>query len=1283
MQDSKGFMWFGTRDGLNRFDGYSFKVFKHEEGNKFSVGNNFISSLCEDKTGRIWVGTNKGLYSYDIKTERFRLLEATRGKDVSFVNKDSKGNLWFCTNHLLNRYNIRTAKFTTFNINKRLQITNLTCTPTDDIWVSADDGTIKRYDVQANSYSSFDVFAKSSHAISKHIEKIYYAGNNKLLIGTTFQGVKLFDIKTSTYTDIIAYNPDGTEIFARDFLTHDNEYWIATESGIFIYNTVTKKISNIKKQYNNFYSLSDNAVYTLYKDKQGSIWAGTYFGGVNFYSEQNAVFEKFFPGGSPNAVKGDVISDFCRDKNGYIWIGTEDAGINKFDPHTGIFYNFAPNGTKGSIGYNNIHGMLTQGDELWMGTFQHGIDVVNINTNKVIRHYGKGNKPGDLKDNFVNTLYQTPAGQLLIGSARGVYKYKKETNNFEFTNYTAPHSFIYSIHEDARGIIWTGTLNDGLYYYNTKTGKKIHYTYNVNKPGGITSNTITSTFEDSDKNLWFTTENGGLLQYMPVSGTFKKHVQNGLGDKYLYSILEDNQKNLWITTSKGLVCFNRAANETAVYTRANGLLSDQFNYSSSFKDAQGNLYFGSVKGFIRFDPSKLIEKKVLSPVYITGLQVDNKEVEIGSENQPLKTSIITANEITLNENQSSFSIDYAALNYNSPKMMTYAYKLEGADKEWVYLPVKRRIYFTKLPSGRYTFKIKVDYGIGEQNSQQAQLVINVLPPFYASMWAYGIYTLLLALGVFFAVHYYHNSLARKHRRKMALLQTEKEKEIYEAKIEFFTHITHEIRTPLTLIRGPLENATSSTDMAYVHSNLNLVARNTSRLLTLVDQLLDFRRTEVNGFSLNFSKTNVSTAVNNIFLLFKDTTEHKQLSYSLELPDDDVFAYVDAEALNKILSNLLNNAVKYADSIIGIKLFIAESGLDFVFEIYNDGHIIPPNRRDKVFEAFYRLEENNNKSGTGIGLPLARALAELHTGSLQLSNINESLNTFKLVIPIHQKMEFDLDFAQEPKEIAFDVPVNNSAETDKLTLLLVEDHKDILDFIAGDLADKYTILKAPNGAEALKVLNQSIVHLIVSDVMMPLMDGFELCKIVKSNLDHSHIPVILLTAKSSTKAKLEGLELGADAYIAKPFSPEHLALEIFNLLRNRDRLKNYYANSPLIHLKSVAHSKADECFLQKLNDLINFNLANIAFDVDDMADYMNISRATLFRKIKAIANLSPNDLINITRLKKAAELIAEGNHKIYEIAEIVGFSQSSVFTRAFHKQFGMPPSEYANAHKILK
>ncbi len=384
IQDSKGFMWFGTRDGLNRFDGYNFKVFRHEQGNEFSIGSNFISTLCEDSKGHIWVGTNKGLYSYDVNTEKFTVLNNTLGKGVRFINKDSKGNLWFVINRLLNCYNIFTSKFTTYNIDKKLEITSLTCTPNDQIWVSADNGTIKRYNALNNSFSSFDMFAQSPHATSKHIEKIYYAGDDKLLIGTTYQGVKLFDIKTSIYKDIIAYNPDKTEIFARDFLTNGHEYWLATESGIFIYDTLTKKIANIKKDYNNFYSLSDNAVYSLYKDKQGGIWAGTYFGGADFYSAQNSVFEKYFPRSSPNSVKGNVIGDFCQDKNGNIWIGTEDAGINKLDPRTGLFQNFTPDGNKGSIAYTNIHGLVTQGNELWIGTFQHGLDVMDINTNKVM-----------------------------------------------------------------------------------------------------------------------------------------------------------------------------------------------------------------------------------------------------------------------------------------------------------------------------------------------------------------------------------------------------------------------------------------------------------------------------------------------------------------------------------------------------------------------------------------------------------------------------------------------------------------------------------------------------------------------------------------------------------------------------------------------------------------------------------------------------------------------------------------------------------------------------------
>ena len=1004
LQDKKGFLWFGTKDGLNRFDGYSFKVFRNAPEDSGSIGSNFIHCLYEDPKGILWVGTENGLFKYDALTESFSLLKGTAPGPIRDIRIDTKGNLWYIAGFTLSKYNVQTQQTVVYDINQYFEATSLCIDFDGTIWISTSIGLVQKYNPVKNAFTSYDVFSHSGPADSKWVERVYATTGGKLLVGTSNQGAKLLDIKTGDYKDILTYNPNKTEIFVRNFIqTAEDEYWIATETGIFIYNIKTGNVINLQKKYNDPYSISDNAVYCFVKDQEGSIWAGTYFGGVNYFPKQNTAFKKHFPRLNENSLSGNVVREIHQDHSGNLWIGTEDAGLNKYDTAQKTYTHFQPAGNKESISSTNIHGLLVTGDEVWIGTFENGLDVLNIKTGKVDRHYSKGPGEHALKSNFVFCIRQTTDGEIMLGTTQGAYAYNRSSNDFSQLPGMPLNNWYTGILKDESGIIWAGTYGNGVNFYNTNTAIGGNFRYNVADKSSICSDRINSLFEDSKKNLWFATE-GGLCKLNRATNNFKRYTtKDGLPSDFILSMLEDSNGNLWLSTSKGLARFNPNTGASIIYSRVSGILSDQFNFSSAYKDAGGKMYFGSVKGLISFDPAAFNKEAFTPPVYITGFQVFNKELSISKTGSPLQQSIINTSKIVLPYNQSTFSIDFAALSYTAPEMSEYTYQMEGLDNEWVYLKTNRKVYFTELAPGTYVFKVKASNSGGDWSKAATTLTIQILPPWWASTWAYLLYMVLISLIVFYFIRNYHNRVEAKNGRKIELLEIAKEKEIFQAKIEFFTNVAHEIRTPLTLIKGPLEKVIrNTTDIPVIKDSLKIMERNTNRLVDLTNQLLDFRQTEIQGFSLHCAKADISELLEDTFLNFKPLAEQKNLSYEIDMPAERLWASVDEEAFNKILTNLFSNAVKYAAGKVGVYLLPVDKGdPSFTIEIKSDGYLIPAEERAKIFEPFYRMKATEKQVGTGIGLALARSLVQLHKGELDLRQTNDSLNVFYLTLPLNQ------------------------------------------------------------------------------------------------------------------------------------------------------------------------------------------------------------------------------------------------------------------------------------------
>ena len=1010
VQDANGFMWFGTKDGLNRFDGYAFKTYRHDADQPGSLGNDLIYALHHDANKTLWVGTNDGVYEYHSSKESFSLIKSTKGMRIIDLNSDTKGNLWIISSFKIYLYNKSTKQTTVFTNNAPFDASSIALLKNGTIWISTGRGTVEKYNPKTNNFQRFNINGKDKKPEYGWVAKIAETTKGELLIGTTNQGVKLFNPVTLESKDIVRLNSDKTPIFVRDIKqTATHEFWIGTESGIYVYNDETGLVTHITKQYNNDYSLSDNAIYTICLDREGGVWTGSYFGGVNYYSSHTSLFTKYFPQKGNNSISGSDVREITKDNAGNFWIGTEDAGLNKLDINTGIFKHFLPDGKKGSISYSNIHGLLVDGDKLWIGTFEHGLDVFDLKSEKVIKHYqaGVGNA---LRTNFIVTFCRTRAGEIIVATINGLYRYNRKKDDFDPIA-GLPFLFYDSVTEDSQGNIWAGSFNDGLFCFNlSKPGFK-NYRNQPGNPTSIGHNTINSIFEDSNKNIWITTDGGGLCKFDQETQHFKRYgIKNGFPSNYLFRIAEDATYKFWISSTRGLIHFDPATGLSKTYSKANGLLTDQFNYNSAYKDEDGRLYFGSVKGLISFNPTSFKTNSYETPVFLTGFQVNSTEIDVKGAGSVLNKSIVYTDTIELNYNQSSFSIDFAALSYLSPAMTEYAYKMSGLYKDWEYLKTNRKVYFTKLAPGKYTFEVKAMVeGSNKWSNKNVKLLIRVLPPFYLSPLAYFIYLISAGGIIFYLVRRYHLKIALKNSRRMEVFEHEKQKEVYQAKIEFFTNVAHEIRTPLTLIIGPMEKLIKQAHVVpTIEKNLKIMGRNTDRLLKLTNQLLDFRKTETSDFSLNFVKADISEILKDVFLQFQPAAEQENISYSISLPEERLDAYIDVEAFYKIISNLLDNAIKYSRTTVVMTLEQLKSEDKFRVLVKNDGNRIPVELKDKIFEPFFRAKETEIKAGTGIGLSISKSLAQLHSGELYVDFNHSDFNIFVLALPIHQLIEFNLN-----------------------------------------------------------------------------------------------------------------------------------------------------------------------------------------------------------------------------------------------------------------------------------
>lgn len=1278
LQDKNGFMWFGTKDGLNRYDGLSVKTFKGNGKKSNELNNGFVTSLYEDKNGNIWVGTDVGVYIYNPYNEYFEHFELkaqngeTINRTVYKIDAGSNDEILFSVDQLgLFTYNTNSKELRNYSFKDKGNVKEFQVDNNGVTWIAFASGLYYTED-NFKTVKTYTLKDGSEPFKNELIKAIYFGDFNRAFIGSEINGVFELNLVTQNIKNLpLSQNPSEL-IFVRCLYPYsDNELWIGTETGVYIYNIETGARKHLTSNVFDSFSLSDNAIYSLCKDREDGMWIGSYFGGINYYPKQTTYFEKYYSTNDSHSLKGQRVREICDAKNDNLWVGTEDAGLFLFNRKTKEFKQFAP-----SLNFSNIHGLCMDGDDLWVGTFSKGLRVINTISGNV-KTYTAGDVPSTIKDNYVFSIIKASTGYIYFGTSQSLVRYDKAKNQFEEIP-ELNNNLVYDIKEDSKGNIWVATFVNGVFRYNAKTEKWERFQHSDSK-NSLPYDKVLSIFEDSKKQIWLTTQGRGFCKYDPIEDKFSSYTtQDGMPNDVVYQIVEDDAGFFWLTTNKGLVRFNPNDKSIKTFTVASGLLSNQFNYKSSYKTKDGNIFLGSINGLISFDPTSFTENNYVTPIYITDFLLFNRPVSVDSENSPLAKSIIFSDTIVLKHNQNYFSLRVAALSFQTPKTSQLKYKLEGLDDDWRDVPESSLISYSNLRSGNYQFMVRL-FDTETKNVTEKTLHIKILPPFYLTTWAYFIYFVLLVTVAYLLFKYIRNRQKQQQNWFIEKVEQSKEREIYDAKIRFFTNITHEIRTPLSLIKGPLENIIMKDKIKDVDTldDLNIMQQNTNRLLNLTNQLLDFKKTEKEGFLLNLSECNISKILSETYQRFSPLIKENKRTFVLEIPSPDFYASIDREAFTKIISNLFSNAIKYAEQDIKASLIIDHSEEAFEIRIENDGHIIPAELYEEVFKPFTRIDhpEQMDIPGTGIGMYLARTLAELHNGTLDVIS-DDNMNRFSLVLPKFQeaKIEIGRAFSESQNDIA---PQRTNIELsgNSYTILIVEDSVDMQKFIKKILAPQYNILMALNGEEALELLKNNIVTLIISDITMPRMSGIELCEKVKLDINYSHIPIVLLTAKTNIQSKIEGMDVGADIYMEKPFSPEYLLATVSNLISSREKLKEAFLNNPMVMSASVTTTEADKEFLNKLRDAICQNMSNSDLKMEDIAESLHMSRASFYRKIKGVLDLSPNEYLRLERLKMAAQLIKENKYQIGEICYIVGFSSSSYFSKCFQDQFGVLPKDY--------
>ncbi|MFL5809471.1 MAG: two-component regulator propeller domain-containing protein [Flavisolibacter sp.] len=1327
-QDKRGFIWFGTRDGLNRFDGYGMAVYKNISTDTNSLSDNYIRNIFEDHEGYLWIATYNGVNRFDPSTNRFKRYQhdpAIKGSlsnnAVNFIYEDRKGTVWVSTyGGGLNALDKKTGRFIQFR--KNLSVTgNITddhvnCIAEDrrgNFWVGTDNGLHLMNRDDQTFYLFQDLSNPERIAQNNRIRSIQEDAQGNLWLGTENSGILKFNYQKKSFTHF-----EHSETDPRSLANNMVKAVLADSKGNIWVGSINGGLDLLDPQTNTFYhyqnepddpsSLSQRTVSALLEDREANLWVGTHRGGVNFYNPTAEKFKLFRQSSSANSLSYNDVKAFCEDSKGNIWVGTDGGVLDMYERKQNLFrswrYHAKDNTTIGSD--EVLHIMEDSHQLLWIATWGGGLNSFDRNTGKFTRYKNDPDDNNSISSNYIQKTIEDADGNLWVATYYGGLNFfdrktKKFTRITDGNNKTQLNgNNIVSLEKDKDGNIWIGTDDGGLNFLNIKTRSFRHY-FNKNEKFPD----LRVIFFDHKDRLWIGQR--GLWVFDPNRDQFFLYPEKaGLAEEFIKGITEDDAGNFWVATANGITRFHPGNSSFKKYNTADGLQGMEFEANAFLKTKDGEMYFGGINGFNSFYPQTISSNKSVPPVYITDFQIFNKKIDPGVAGSPLDHDISMTREIHLSYDQSTVSFNFAALNYTSSENNQYAYKLEHFNDEWTYAGNERKATYTNLDPGEYVFHVKASNNDGVWNESGATIRLVITPPYWDTLWFRSVVAIIMLAAVYIF-------LRNKRRSELKKIETDKREEMHQVQLQFFTNISHEFRTPLTLITGPLEKLLKD-DVSPVSANHyhQMMYRNARRLLTLINELMDFRKVEAGVLKLKVMPGNLSFFLKELSEDFTEIAIQKHIRFHTNIQTQREEVWFDRQVLEKIILNLLNNSFKYtsAEGEIMIELL---SSMDNFKPAYTNELIIKNEYRAKkcmfirvadngigisgesikhLFERYYRI--NDAHLGSGVGLAFVKSLTALHKGDIYVYSDSKKGTEILIALPVdaqdytqeekwvkdqtHVRLESiiseERDHPIESASIAF--AVGKLKPSHELShILIVDDNEELRNFLRESLEPDYHISEAPNGYVGYIKAKEELPDLVISDIMMPVMDGTEFCKQLKEDIDTSHIPFIMLTAKAAIAANIEGMESGADHYFAKPLNTDLLKLTIRNSLQQRKKLKERFTKEYYAEARELAHSTKDKEFMEQLMSIIESQLVNPDLDVDYLCSQVGMSRTKLYQKIKAITGQSIGEFIRTIRLKKAAHIMTHEDLPLSEVMYRIGIQTQSYFTKAFKKEFGKTPSQF--------
>lgn len=1288
-EDEKGFIWIGTREGLNRYSGNGIKTFKLIKNDPTSLFSNTVLRIVGDRKGKIYLLCTEGVSEYNIRTEKFTTLLEGEISAIQYANR-----LYIGKRNEIYYYNDQTKSFNLYYTiaGSNNKITSLFLDQTNKLWIGTDQ----------NGVYMLDNRRLLSHPIKKgNITNIYKDSKNELWIGSWENG--LFHVTSKGIVNI-THNPLSANSLSSNFVRsccEDNlgNLWIGTFNGLNLYDKKTGKYT-LYTHTDKPESLTNQSIWCIIKDRQGTIWTGTYFGGVNYFNPEYEIYTKYeATEREQEGLSSPIVGKMVEDKNRNLWIGTEGGGLNFYDRKKHTFKWYKANGGKNSISHSNIKSIYYNGkdDILWIGTHLGGLNKLDIKKNVFTHYQANENDPTSLPSDIVKDILPYK-GELIIGTHNGVCIFNPINGKSKrlFTNQKDGHliKMVTDLFIDHQGMLWIAIPGEGVFSYNFKTDKLTNYQHNFQNPNSLSSNNINSIEEDRYHNLWFATSGSGLDRFNYATRSFENFdsQKNGLLSDCIYEICESRQNKLLIITNQGFSLFDYQKKKFYNYNKDNGFPFTAINENSLYQTRDGEIFIGGINGLISFYEKDLNFQPKPYNIVFSRLMVNNKEIQVDDESGILESALSETKKIKLKHSQ-SFNIQIATTNFIASNKGEIEYHLVGFSDKWINTHGNNIITYTNLNPGKYTLLVRVHKG--DMVGPEARLEIEILPPFYKTFWAYLLYIIIISVIAYYIKKAYKERIRLQESLKYEQKHIQDIEVLNQSKLRFFTNISHEFRTPLTLIIGQVEMLLQYQSFTpAIYNKVLGIYKNSVQLRELITELLDFRKQEQGHMNIKVAQHDLISFLNENYLIFLEYAHTKQINLQLNKDVDNLEVWFDMKQMQKVINNLLSNAFKHTEAEGNISITVKQTGDWAELEIKDSGRGIDPKEINKIFNRFYQteiMESDVNYVGTGIGLALTKGIIDLHHGTIE---VNSKLNigtTFTIrlklgnehfspeQIIIKEEMQEELELDQPESELLFEQEALEESRKNRIKnskMLIVEDNEGLRNMLVNIFETFYEVISAADGEEGLQKARSEMPNIILSDVMMPKLSGTELCKQIKSDFDTCHIPVVLLTARTAIEHNLEGLRIGADDYITKPFNINILVSRCNNLVNSRLLLQEKFSKQPQAYAQILATNPIDKNLIDKAMGIIEQHLDDPEFNVNTFAKEIGIARTNLFAKIKAITGQTPNDFIMTVRLKKGALLLRNNPElNISEISDRIGFSSSRYFSKCFKDVYHVSPLLY--------